>query len=119
MAQEIITPLKSAFQNARAENNIDLVLPVLLNAELYVIVAETEPGKLDYFYTKSPRPERYSVTVAESELALSSVKWPKRKLTGLQLIKELPIGIEIVVTYGDGGDYISREHLQWYRTQIP
>jgi len=27
----------------------------------------------------------------------------------------LPDGIEIVILYGDGGDYINREQLGWYR----
>jgi len=90
-----------------------------LKANLYVITVETEPGKFDYFYTKSPQPDRYCVTVAESEATLAIVKWPKRKMTGLQLLQELPEGIEIVITYKDGGDYITREHLQWYRQQLP
>jgi fimbrial chaperone protein len=119
MAQESITPLKEAFQKAREQRNIDLVLPVLLKSELYVIVAETEPGKFDYFYTKPPEPDRFCVTVAESEQTLASIKWPKRKISDRQLIEELPDAIEIIVTYKDGGDYISREHLQWYRKQLP
>jgi hypothetical protein len=119
MAQETITPLKEAFQNSREQKNIALVLPALLKSDLYVITAEVEPGKFDYFYTKSPKPDRYCVTVAEDESTLSSVKWPKRKMTGLQLLTELPEAIEIVVTYKDGGDYITREQLQWYRKQLP
>ena len=29
--------------------------------------------------------------------------------------RALPPGIEIVVVYGEGGDYITREQLDWYR----
>jgi fimbrial chaperone protein len=118
-ASETMTPLKESFQKVREQRNIDLVLPVLLKSELYVIVAETEPGQFEFFYTKSPQPDRFCVTVAESEDTLSSIKWPKRKITGEQLIRELPEAIEIIVTYKDGGDYITKEHLQWYREQMP
>lgn len=114
-----MTPLKKAFQSSRAENNIDLVLPVFLSSDLYVIVAETLPGKTGFFLSSSPDPERSCVTVSEKEEWLSSVKWPKRKIKGLDLIKELTPAIEIVVVYNDGGDYITREHLEWYREQIP
>lgn len=119
MAQETITPLQEAFKNVREQRNIDLVLPALLKSDLYVITAETEPGRFDYFYTKSPNPERFCVTVAENESTLASIEWPKRKMTGRQLLAELPESIEIIVTYKDGGDYIPREYLQWYRQQLP
>ena len=115
----MITPLKEAFQRGREEGNIDLVLPVLLSSQLFVVVAETEPGKVDYFYTRSPQPDRFCVTVAESEEILSAIRWPKRKLLGLHLLQEISQGIEIVVLYKDGGDYIPREHLEWYRQQLP
>ncbi len=118
MAQETVTPLKEAFQNSREQKNIALILPTFLKSELYVITAEVEPGKFEFFYTKSPKPDRYCVTVAEEESTLASVKWPKRKMTGLQLLTELPKEIEIVVTYKDGGDYISREQLTWYKQQL-
>lgn len=95
------------------------MLPVLLKSDLYVIVAETRPGKFDFFYTRSPQSDRFCVTVSESEEVLSSIKWPKRKIKGAQLLAELPDHIEIVVTYKDGGDYITKEHLQWYRQQMP
>ncbi|MEZ8827059.1 hypothetical protein AB6E04_22180 [Vibrio amylolyticus] len=119
MAEQVAISLKKAFESVREHNNIDLVLPVLLKANLHVIVAETEPGKFDYIYTSSPNPERYCVTVSENEEVLESIKWPKRKLTGLQLLQELHENIEIVVIYEDGGDYITQEHLEWYRQQLP
>jgi len=60
-------------------------------------------------------PTDYCVTVSESESALARIKWPKQKLTGEQLLGALPPGIEIVVVYAEGGDYITREQLDWYR----
>jgi len=119
LADETMTPLKVAFQESRDQKNIDIVLPPLLKSELYVIVAETKTNEFDFFYARSPKPDRFCVTVAENEDTLSSVKWPKRRISGEQLLRELPGAIEIIVTYKDGGDYITREHLQWYRKQLP
>jgi hypothetical protein len=112
------TPLKRAFAAARVERNIDLVLPVLKGAVLYVVVgSEPRPGQRpEWFITGSPKPDRSCVTAAESEAALASIRWPKIKLTGAELLQLLPAGIEIIILYaGAGADYLSREQLDWYR----
>lgn len=113
-----MTSLKKAFEKVRELGNIDILLPVFLESELYVIVAETGPDEFSYFYTGSPQPDRFCVTVAEDELTLSKVKWPKLKTSGKELLQKLPEGVEIIITYSDGGDYITREHLEWYRQQM-
>ncbi|KAF0813534.1 hypothetical protein IGB42_01885 [Andreprevotia sp. IGB-42] len=109
--------LKAAFVQSRAQGNIDLVLPVLLAAKLYIVTAGAETGD-DYFLVKSPNKERFCVTVAEQLESLQQISWPKIPVSGAELLKRLPAGIEIVVTYPDGGDYLTREQLQWYRDQI-
>jgi len=112
-----MSPLKLAFQQSRTQRNIDLVLPVLKAATLYVVVGtEIEQGqKPEWFITPSPTKGRYCVTAAETEAALAKVPWPKLKLSGAQLLEALPPGIEVIIVYADGGDYINREHLDWYR----
>ena len=112
-----MTSLQSVFQRSRAERNIDLVLPVLREAVLYVVVgAEPVPGEEPaWFVTSSPTEGRRCVTVAESEAALARVKWPKVMLTGEELLRLLPPELEIVIVYADGGDYLNREQLAWYR----
>jgi fimbrial chaperone protein len=103
--------LKRAFEQSRSQKNIELVLPVLLNSSLFVITG----GENDYFLVKSPNKERFCVTVSESLNNLAEVEWPKIQISGETLIRNLPEGIEIVITYKDGGDYITREQLAWYR----
>jgi hypothetical protein len=114
---ESVSPLKTAFQSARAIGNIDLVLPVLRAATLYVVVGlERRDGERpDYFLNNSPKEGRLCVTVSESMDALARVSWPKQRVTGAQLLADLPAAIEILVVYPDGGDYFSREILAWYR----
>lgn len=112
------SPLKSAFRLAREQRNIDLILPVFERAQLFVVAgSDGLPGDLnDLFLVPSPGGNgRMCVTVSEQEDWLSKVKWPKRSASGKQLLEMLPAGMEITVVYPDGGDFISREHREWYQ----
>ena len=109
--------LKLAFQKSRAEKNIDIVLPIFLKSRLHIVTGG-QAGTNDYFLVPSRNTERFCVTVTESIENLKGIAWPKIEVTGEQLIKELPPSIEIVVVYKNGGDYITREQLQWYRSLI-
>jgi len=113
------SPLKAAFARARLAQNIDLVLPVLRSAQLYVIVHPDpkDPRKQVLYFVPSPK-GRPSVTVSESLDTLKKVPWPKRKVTGSQLMAELEPGQEIVIAYPDGGDHVTREQLAWFK-QLP
>ena len=112
-----VSPLQIAFQQSRAQRNIDLVLPTLKATTLYVVVgSEPKEGrKPEWFLTASPTKGRFCVTASEIEAALAKIKWPKLRVSGAQLLETLPVGIEIVIVYGNGGDYITREQLAWYR----
>jgi len=106
--------LKEAFQRSREGSNIDLVWPTLKAATLYLVVAEDQGGE-HWFLTKSPDPERFCVTVAEQPEHLSTIPWPTKQILGRDLVFALPPVHEIVVIYPDGGDYVTREQLAWYR----
>jgi fimbrial chaperone protein len=112
-----VSPLQLAFHQSRAQRNIDLVLPTLKATTLYVVVG-SEPKddqKPEWFLTESPTKGRFCVTASEIEAALGRVPWPKIRVSGAQLLEALPVGIEILIVYSDGGDYVTREHLAWYR----
>jgi hypothetical protein len=111
------SPLKLAFAKSRAENNIDVILPVLRKSRLFVVTGGQSETQ-DYFLTSSPTSGRFCVTVAEQIEYLHRISWPKTEVTGEHLLRKLPANIEIVVVYPDGGDYITREHLQWYRSLL-
>ncbi len=112
-----MSSLKAAFQQSRAERNIDLVLPVFMRSKLYIVTGGKSESK-DYFLAPSPDKDRFCITVSEEIENLKNISWPKTEVSGEKLIKELPPNIEIVIFYKDGGDYITREHLQWYRGLI-
>ena len=81
-----------------------------------VVGSEPKEGHApEWFLTESPTKGRFCVTASETEAALARVPWPKAKISGEQLLAALPPGIEILIVYPDGGDYITREHLSWYR----
>ena len=118
-ATGIMTPLKEAFQSARFAGNIEMVLPTLRKTELYVIVAPdpADGNKEKLLTVPSPKEGRRAVTASESLDTLQKVSFPKRKMTGAQLLAELAPGTEIVIAYPDGGDYLTREQLEWLKEQ--
>ena len=116
-ATPVLTPLKSAFQLSRTENNIELILPELLAAQLHVVIGG-QSEQIDLFLVPSPNPERQCVTVAEDPAFLSGIAFPKIPVTGAQLIASIPPEIEIVVLHGDGANYLTREQLAWFRGML-
>jgi len=113
------SPLKAAFARARLAQNIDLVLPVLRAAQLYVIVHPDpkDPRKQALYFVPSPK-GRPSVTVSESLDTLKKVTWPKGAIKGSQLMAKVEPGQEIFIAYPDGGDHVTREQLAWFK-QLP
>lgn len=112
------SPLKEAFRRAREQRNIDLILPVFQQTQLFVVAgSEGLPDDLnDQFLVPSPGGNgRMCVTVSEQQAWLSKVNWPTRRTTGQRLLSVLPPGMEITVVYADGGDFITREHREWYK----
>jgi hypothetical protein len=118
LARAEVSPLKNAFQLARMSENIELVLPAF-RAALLVVVARTAgvPDDMnDLYLTPSPkRNGRMCITVAEREETLARIPWPKRPISGEAILRRLPADIEVVIVQPDGGDFLSREHLQWLR----
>ncbi|MGV3570447.1 MAG: hypothetical protein ACO1PB_07595 [Ramlibacter sp.] len=112
------SPLKNAFELARLSGNIERVLPAFRAADLYVVAGSPgAPEDLnDLFYTASPKKDgRMCITVTEREEWLARVAWPKRRVSGETILRRLPEVFEVVIVYPDGGDFLSRESLQWLR----
>ncbi|MEF2265706.1 hypothetical protein OPV09_16890 [Janthinobacterium sp. TB1-E2] len=116
-ATPVLTPLKSAFQQSRTENNIELILPELLAAQLHVVIGG-QSEQIDLFLVPSPNPERQCVTVAEDLAFLAGIAFPKIPVTGAQLVASIPAEIEIVILHGDGANYLTREQLAWFRGML-
>ena len=116
-ATPVLTPLKSAFQQSRAENNIELILPELLAAQLHVVIGG-QSEQIDLFLVPSPNPERRCVTVAEAPAFLAGINFPNIPVMGAQLLASIPAEVEIVILHGDGANYLTREQLAWFRGML-
>lgn len=113
----VLTALKNAFQQSRAQNNIELILPELLAAQLHVVIGG-QSEQLDLFLVPSPNPGRQCVTVAEDPAFLAGIAFPAIPVTGAQLLASIPAEIEIVLLHGDGANYLTREQLAWFRRML-
>ena len=113
----VLTPLKNAFQQSRAQNNIELILPELLAAQLHVVIGG-QSDQIDLFLVPSPNPGRQCVTVAEDPAFLAGIAFPSIPVTGAQLLAAIPAEIEIVLLHGDGANYLTREQLAWFRRML-
>ena len=115
------TGLKAAFERARAQGNIDLVLAPLLAAKLYVVGKEFPDSPKPQFYAvPSPAPNRICVTASESSDALAGLpEVVLMKMTGRELLDTLEPFLELMILYesggSGGGEYLTREHLEWFR----
>ncbi len=73
-------------------------------------------GPLEPVLGRAPQPGRLCVTVSESKDCIARLGEVETiEITGEKLLKKLAVGHEIVVVYEDGGDYMTREQLAWYR----
>lgn len=108
------TPLKNAFRKARETKIIDHVLPVLQGSKIFV-VGETIGDNIDFIAVPSRKPQRFCVTISEKKEWLEGIKYPKQQTTGLALLDEIPNGLELVIMYDDGMDYLTAEHLDWFQ----
>ena len=114
-----MTPLKDAFELRAAgrEYRHGLARSSKGGALRHRSAGSGRPREASVFPGAVAQGSRQSVTASESLDTLQKVSWPKRKMTGAQLLAELPPGQEIVIAYPDGGDYLNREQLEWLRQQ--
>jgi hypothetical protein len=113
-----VTALKKAFELARRHDNIDIIIDPLLASELFVVAKEFAGASRPQFYAQpSPQsPNRICVTAAESRDALAGIaNVVLMKMTGRELLEALEPFLELMVVYETGGEYLSREQLDWLR----
>src|SRR2546430_15812935 len=113
----MMTALKKAFERSRAHQNIDLVIDPFLAAELFVVAKEFPGTSKPQFYAQpSPVPNRICVTAAESSDLLAGITdVVLMKMTGRELLDALEPVLEVLIVYDKGGEYLSREQLDWLR----
>lgn len=109
------SPLKEAFAAARCEANIDLVLDPLLASRLYVYGKSLGGEPASVFITRGPD-ERFCWTAGDDlALAQATPGVSPMPYDGAGLLRDIPKGQGLVLVWGDGGDFLSVEHLAWLR----
>jgi hypothetical protein len=109
--------LKSAFARARASGNIEDIYPEFLKAKLFVVAKKVPTSITPVFYLqRSPNPNRWCITVSESKAVFERLQDVELvEYVGKDLLGVLDRTHEIVVTYVDGGDYLTTEQLDYFR----
>lgn len=112
--------LKDAFHQAREANNLDLVLPAFLATQLYVVSKSIPTSdKPVFFIQRSPNPERLCLTASDDEGNLKSIEGVSLlKVAGADLLEMMNPAYELLLVYKDGGDYLTREQLSWFRDEL-
>jgi hypothetical protein len=68
-----------------------------------------------FYIQRSPNPERWCVTAAEAREVLEKHDVELIEHTGKSLLAAIDPKHEIVITYADGGDYLTLEQLDYFR----
>lgn len=68
--------------------------------------------------TKAQGKEEYCVTISPIESKVTFNNWATKKVTGQQLISSIPENIAILVSYEDGGSYLSPQAIQELKSTI-
>jgi hypothetical protein len=111
-----MSKLKETFEIARDQNNIALILPEFLSAIFSIVgIKENTNDKIfDYVLTKSPLDKEMCVTISETPKLVSFDKWCKAELNGRDLLKTIPKNAGILIVYETGGDYLTRDQIDWF-----
>lgn len=108
--------LKKAFEESRARGNIELVLPEILSNTLYVVGVDfnAKGEGFEFALTKSPKKGELCVTVSENPDLVTFGKWDLADFGGRELLQKVPSNSGILVVYDSGGDYLSREQINFF-----
>lgn len=112
--------LRKSFILARKHSNIDLILMPLLKSNLYLVTKGLDSAGQPIFFTQqTPNLHGYCVTAAESKDVLQSIQdVVLLEINGKDLLRIIDPTLGILLAYKDGGDYLSPEQLDWFRSSL-
>ena len=112
-----VSPLKSAFADARKANSMQPVYVPLLEAKLFAITVSGFDLPGGFFLTKPPGEDQFCVTVSENRDWLPQTV-DVTALTGKELILAMRPNMDIIIIYGDGGDFFQSAHVDHIRQSL-
>ena len=105
--------LKPAFLRSREENNIAIALTEFWNADVYIVLKNG-----NFWVAESEKTGKPCVTVTEAPSWVSGIDAETMYIKGNQVINAIDKGVEIIVVYETGGDYLTEEHVEWIKSQV-
>ncbi len=108
-----MSQMKKAFEEARNKKNIGLILPEFLSSVFYAVGLDDD-NSFDFALTKSPDQKEMCVTISDNPELVSFERWSVKEVGGRELLKSIPQNAGILLTYNFGGDYITRNQIDWF-----
>lgn len=119
-----MSELKDAIKQSIDKDDIDLMLPALLEARFFMVCdKEMEDGEQDIMLTQSQDPGQLCITVAEDAEILGPIKTRNPdfvfvEIRGDELLGLVRDELEIMVLFDDGGYCISRDQIEWWYSEM-
>lgn len=119
-----MTAFESAVNKSVEEGDIDLILPPLLETTFYMVCdKELDDGEQDIILVESQDEGQLCITVAESRATLEPLLENNpdvvfTEIKGDELLAIVRDEHEILVLFGEGGYYITRDQIEWWYEEM-
>lgn len=119
-----MTAFETAVNKSVEEGDIDLILPPLLETTFYMVCdKELDDGEQDIILVESQDEDQLCITVAEDRATLAPVLENNpdvvfTEIKGDELLAIVRDEHEILVLFGEGGYYITRDQIEWWYEEM-
>ena len=119
-----MTAFEAAINKSVEEGDIDLILPPLLETTFYMVCdKEMADGEQDIILVESQDEGQLCITVAEDRAALEPLLENNpdvafTEIKGDELLAIVRDEHEILVLFGEGGYYITRDQIDWWYEEM-
>ncbi len=119
-----MTAFEAAINKSVEEGDIDLILPPLLETTFYMVCdKEMDDGEQDIILVESQDEDQLCITVAEDRATLAPVLENNpdvvfTEIKGDELLAIVRDEHEILVLFGEGGYYITRDQIDWWYEEM-
>ncbi len=119
-----MTAFEAAINKSVEEGDIDLILPPLLETTFFMVCdKELSDGEQDIILVESQDEGQLCITVAEDRAALEPLLENNpdvafTEIKGDELLAIVRDEHEILVLFGEGGYYITRDQIDWWYEEM-
>lgn len=118
-----MTELEAIISQSIFENNVDLMLPKLLETTFFMVCHRAdEAAELEIYLEPSQTSDQLCITVSEDMALLEGLREGNPKIViaeicGDQLLGMVEEAHEIMIVFEDGVYGIARGHIDWWYSQ--